>query len=252
MDWYQHSTSSHDDPDISDAMDEFGHAGYSAFFITLELYGDEYNHVDNDGWLKLSLRFLSKKLRLSSTKVQQILNFYLERQRILVSYEGNRIYIKCPKYIDIASNWTKRKKAEPTESLCSPSVVPTAIEKEKEEEEEKEENKKEKEVVGDPFISIPLVDKSEYPIYPAMIEEWKNLYPKVDVEQSLRDIRGWNLANTTKRKTKSGIMKHINAWLAKEQNNGAGRGNPAGSSEAPAKAGRAQSDGTEYPTDHEF
>ena len=137
MDWYKHSTSSHDDPDISDAMDEFGHVAYAAFFISLEIYGQEYNHMNGDGWLTLSKRFLARKLRISQTKVEQILNFYSERQRIMVKVAENGIAIKCPKFIDIASNWTKRTKTLPTEGLQRDSVAPTAIEEEEEEEKKK-------------------------------------------------------------------------------------------------------------------
>ena len=67
---------------------------------------------------------------------------------------------------------------------------------------------------------IPLADNTEYPIYPSMVAEWQRLYPNVEVEQALRDIRGWNLANKRRRKTVGGIMKHINAWLADKQNRG--------------------------------
>jgi hypothetical protein len=132
MEWYKHSTSSHDDPDISDAMDEFGHAAYAVFFIILEVYGDEYNHLDSEGWLRLSSRFIQRKLRLSSTKVQLILNFYSERQRVLVKYEGSNLLINCPKFIDIASNWVKRKSTQPTEGLQRAYIAPTAIEVEEE------------------------------------------------------------------------------------------------------------------------
>jgi len=138
MDWFKHATCSHDDPDISDAMDEFGLAGYAVFFITLEVYGREFNHLDSDGWLTLSSRYIARKLRQSSTKVQQILNFYSERQRIFVKVDGNSISIKCPKFIDIASNWVKRKKGEPTEGLQRDTVAPTAKEVEEEVEEEKD------------------------------------------------------------------------------------------------------------------
>jgi len=112
-------------------MDLFGHHAYAVFFITLEIYGDEYNHLDSEEWLTISQRFLARKLRLSSTKVQQILNFYSERQRILVKMTETTISIKCPKFVDIASNWTKRKTFKSSAHLCSPSVVPTAIEEKK-------------------------------------------------------------------------------------------------------------------------
>jgi len=67
-------------------------------------------------------------------------------------------------------------------------------------------------------ISIPLSNKTEFPLFQNQIDEWKTLYPAVDILQTLRNIRGWNLSNPTKRKTRSGILRHITQWLAKEQN----------------------------------
>lgn len=72
-------------------------------------------------------------------------------------------------------------------------------------------------VVEASVITITLNDKSEYPIYKNMIDEWKELYPNVDVEQQLKCMKGWCNANPTKRKTKRGILRFINAWLTREQ-----------------------------------
>ena len=138
MKWFQHSTDSHDDPDISDAMDEFGPAGYSSFFILLEIYGREFNSIGDDGFLNLSLRFVARKLRQSSTKVQLLFNFYSKKQRIISEIKDGRVRFCVPQYLDIASNWTKRKRPTVSPDLCSTSVAPTAREKEEEEEEEKE------------------------------------------------------------------------------------------------------------------
>lgn len=66
-------------------------------------------------------------------------------------------------------------------------------------------------------ISITLNDKSEFPISQKMIDEWKELYPSVDIMQELRKMKGWCNSNPTKRKTKRGISRFINSWLAKEQ-----------------------------------
>lgn len=164
MDWYKHSTGSHDDPDVSDAMDEFGHVGYSVFFITLEIYGSEFNHLDAEGWLTISKRFLARKLRLSQTKVEQILNFYSERQRIITKTTKNTISINCPKFVDIASNWTRRRNSLPTEALQRPYVAPTAIE------EEKKKKRREEDI-----IPPPVDDKS--PTCPH--EEIISLYHKI-------------------------------------------------------------------------
>lgn len=69
-------------------------------------------------------------------------------------------------------------------------------------------------------ITIPLNSKEEFPITKAMVDEWVTLYSDCDVLQTLKEIRGWNLANPTRRKTKSGVLNHVNRWLAKEHNNG--------------------------------
>ena len=132
MHWYKHSTDSHDDPDISDAMDEFGPSGYTAFFIALEIYGREFNKLDKNGWLTLSVRFFARKLRLSSIKVEKIFNFYSGRQRIDYKIHENRISFIVPQFIEIASNWVKRSRPQPTEDLQRPTVAPTAKEAEEE------------------------------------------------------------------------------------------------------------------------
>lgn len=69
----------------------------------------------------------------------------------------------------------------------------------------------------DPIITITLNDKTEYPIFDADIEAWKDLYPAVDILQELRKMKGWADSNPSKRKTSRGIKRFINAWLAKEQ-----------------------------------
>ena len=81
-------------------------------------------------------------------------------------------------------------------------------------------------------IKLPLNDKSEYPIYDGAVQEWAGLYPAVDVMQQLRNMKGWLDANPTKRKTRRGIGKFINAWLAREQDRG---GNGRTATTPPAK-----------------
>jgi len=71
-------------------------------------------------------------------------------------------------------------------------------------------------------IFLTLNDKREYPIAKDHIAEWVKLYPATDVLQELRNMRGWLLANPSKRKTQSGIMRFVNHWLAKAQNNAGG------------------------------
>lgn len=71
-----------------------------------------------------------------------------------------------------------------------------------------------------PVILLILNDKTEHPVYQEDIDEWKEIYPSVDIIQELRKMKGWLDANPTKRKTKRGIKRFINGWLSREQDKG--------------------------------
>lgn len=111
---------------------------------------------------------------------------------------------------------------------CKNKNKSKSIEKEKEKETEKEgEEEKENgsvsltaEVTELPAAEIPLNDGSEFGIYRKDIEEYALLYPAVDIEQELRKMRGWCLANPTRKKTRRGVRAFINTWLSREQDKG--------------------------------
>ena len=69
-----------------------------------------------------------------------------------------------------------------------------------------------------PAVVLPLVDGTDFEISVETAAELSGLYPAVDVEQQLRSMRGWLLANPKNRKTKAGIMRFVNSWLSREQN----------------------------------
>jgi hypothetical protein len=73
------------------------------------------------------------------------------------------------------------------------------------------------------FIRMPLNNGDSYGVLAAHVEEFKKLYPAVNVEQSLRSMRAWCIANPTKRKTAKGILRFINTWLSKDQDRGGNR-----------------------------
>jgi predicted phage replisome organizer len=111
----------------------------------------------------------------------------------------------------------------PMKQLCN-----VEIEKEIEKEEDKDNTllpgaetppapPKQKKPSSPVVISIILNDKTEYGITEADILAWKELYPAVDIMQELRKMKGWSEANPKKRKTKNGIKRFINSWLAGEQ-----------------------------------
>ena len=103
----------------------------------------------------------------------------------------------------------------------------TASKKEKEIEVENEvevDNIPPSEVCGElpssppPAAVLPLVDGTDFEISVETVAELSGLYPAVDVEQQLRNMRGWLWANPKNRKTKAGIMRFVNSWLSREQN----------------------------------
>jgi len=75
------------------------------------------------------------------------------------------------------------------------------------------------------FIRIPVIGTNgvEYPVSREKVAEWTELFPGVDIEGTLREIRAWNLANTDRRKTAGGVDRHIVKWLTREQNQGGRR-----------------------------
>jgi len=77
-----------------------------------------------------------------------------------------------------------------------------------------------------PVISLTLNDKSLHDVYQSDIDAWAELYPAVDILQELRKMKGWLDSNPTKRKTKRGIGRFINSWLARTHDSGGSRTQP--------------------------
>ena len=71
-----------------------------------------------------------------------------------------------------------------------------------------------------PVVELPLNDSSTYGVTQSEIGEYEKLYPAVNVEQELRNMRGWCMANPQKRKTRNGIRRFIVGWLARVQDKG--------------------------------
>jgi len=69
---------------------------------------------------------------------------------------------------------------------------------------------------------IPLNDGTEFEVRKSILDELERLYPAVDAIQTLREIRGWNLAEKAKRKTRTGVTRHIFSWFAREQDRAGG------------------------------
>lgn len=67
------------------------------------------------------------------------------------------------------------------------------------------------------IIQLPLNDNTAYNVTQEEITEFSSLYPAVDVLQEYRGMKAWCMSNPHKRKTRNGIKKFINGWLANAQ-----------------------------------
>lgn len=66
-------------------------------------------------------------------------------------------------------------------------------------------------------FELPTNTGEGYAFYQSDIDGYKSLYPSVNVEQEMRKMIGWLDANPTRRKTKTGMKRFVNNWLANEQ-----------------------------------
>lgn len=85
-------------------------------------------------------------------------------------------------------------------------------------EKEKEKGKvKEKEDITTAVCGIPLNTGNDW--FPTVKEydEMVTLYKNVNVPAEFNKMRGWCLANPTRRKTARGVRRFVAGWLAKEQ-----------------------------------
>lgn len=66
--------------------------------------------------------------------------------------------------------------------------------------------------------AVVLNDGTEWRPTETQYEEFKRLFPAVDVAAEFRLMRAWTQANPSKRKTKTGVMRFVTAWLGRTQN----------------------------------
>lgn len=85
-------------------------------------------------------------------------------------------------------------------------------------------------------IELLLNTGEMYPVSREKTDRWRELYPAVDVSQELRNMAAWLESNPTKCKTKSGILRFCNGWLAREQDKGRRFPPPAQREESPELA----------------
>lgn len=174
-----------------------------------------------------SIHKLSEEISLTEREVRTAIS-HLKMTGEVTSRSTNKFTVFSIKnYETYQSNDTQASIQETSERHSNDKLTTTIEERKK----RKQERRKEKGIVcTEPdrldtvpsIISLILNDKTFYDVCKKDVDEWKSLYPAVDVMQELRKMKGWCDSNPARRKTRRGIKRFINTWLAKEQDKGGG------------------------------
>lgn len=185
--------------------------------------------IDHQGRLRFSDKIpytpemLSTITNTNVDIVNQAIEIFCELN--LMQIDKDKTYIMCEleKMLGCETAWAEKKRAyrEKQKGQCPndvPSMSYKSIDIEKEKEIDIDNN-----ICSQPtesVLELPLNDNTFYSITKDMITHYEELYPNVNVMQELRNILGWLESNPTKRKTRLGIARFVNNWLAKEQDKG--------------------------------
>lgn len=156
---------------------------------------------------------LPNNVPLSDEQIAKILHISLEKWVFLQRRLEKTKRIKHDRHGNIhISNWGKyQSEYERTKKYRTKSTTestPKSYGGEREGERDIKE--------GAPALLFPLKDGTEYPLGLAKIFEYEKTYRNIDVSFEVKKCLQWNVDNPGKRKTKQGILKHINGWLADE------------------------------------
>lgn len=73
------------------------------------------------------------------------------------------------------------------------------------------------------FIELPVLNGKEFRVSVKLVAEYSRSYPAVNVEYELGKMRSWLISNPKKGKTSKGILRFVNTWLARCQDDGGSR-----------------------------
>lgn len=199
-----------DDPELKEKGRPFSKREAWIYLFSNLANGIDRNGIPR-GQFEVSERYLSKAWLWSKTKVHLFLQV-LEKNEKIKRVLRNEIsqdhqkdhltdrFIICnyETYQNIETTFKTTKKTKSKEGL-------------------KESIKEKEEVEQKTFIEIPLKDGSSFPISEEIVSQYKSAYPSVDVSQEIIRYKAWAISNPEKRKTRTGILRSVNSWLADKQ-----------------------------------
>ncbi len=111
MRWFKHLTKSRNDEKLVKLQDEFGTAGYGAYWIILEVIAE---NMDSDmdknhpPCVELSLKRWSKFVGFSPKKCQKVVEFLSNLGLITLEVSGHNYKIGCPNLLKYKDEYTRK------------------------------------------------------------------------------------------------------------------------------------------------
>lgn len=185
-----------------------------SIYHRLTVSADDYGIFYADPVLLLRILFPRKK-DISEEDVREGLD-HLEETGLIFRYTADgEDYLKISSWENDQRPRNTRHKFPCPETVEEAPVLPAEEGKETAQEENR--SVPEPPAADEIVIELPLNDNTLYNVTQGEISEFSALYPAVDVLQEYRGMKAWCMSNTQKRKTRNGIKKFINSWLANAQ-----------------------------------
>ena len=218
--WFTHDHDARHDLFIESSIDRFGHFGYAAYFMLIELI---HQHGVG-GKLSISRAKLCQNLRSRWPQVGLYLDFCRTSAKVEYNLSGTEVELQIKKFSERQS----KLKSNLLSTFRQPSVN-LPLEEKRIEEKRIEENKT-TDIAPSPTDSEPpvlvfnAVGKKEWHLTASKVAEWSGSYPGVDVLAECKKARQWAIDNPGKNKTAKGHPAFLSRWLSRAQDSGRGNG----------------------------
>jgi hypothetical protein len=226
--YFSHDSNSKDDPKCVLLIEQLGLEGYGIFWVLVETLRDQPGYR----YPLALLPSIARRYNSTTQKVEAVVKGYglfqftdddfffsqslIDRMMILEKKRESQRQ-------KALKRWGNDASALPQQCHGNADAMPVKESKVKKSKEKKKDILHSTETVScssPPILTLILNTKEEYPITQELINGWNELYPAVDVLQQLKNMKGWLISNPGRRKTKKGILRFVNSWLAKEQDKG--------------------------------
>lgn len=196
-------------------------------FYRLIVQCDDYGRFDGRAAIIRSRCFPLKTDSIKDKDVEKYLNELVACDLIYLYESGGKRYLAMTGWENHQQVRSKRSKYPEPESICNQMISddskcprnPIQSESNTESESVSEsilcsevQNTSEP-----PIYTLPLIDKTVFPITDRNIHSWSEAYPSVDIHAEIKKMIVWLEANPKNKKTRNGIMKFANSWLSRAQ-----------------------------------